>query len=59
MKKSAHAHSALTQNRQFRARIARKARGHFNEMGRKRSYTCQIYSQSQTEVEGTKTDSGT
>ena len=36
MTKSAHAHSALIQNRQFRARIARKECGkYFNEVGRK------------------------
>ena len=35
MKKSAHAHSALIQNRQFHARIARKEWGHSNEVGRK------------------------
>ena len=35
MKKSAHAHSALIQNRQFRARITRKECGHFNEVRRK------------------------
>ena len=34
MKKSAHAHSALIKSRQFRARIARKECGHFNEAGR-------------------------
>ena len=35
MKKSAHAYSALIQNTQFRACIARKECGHFNEVGRK------------------------
>ena len=35
MKKSAHAHLALIQSRQFRAHIARKKCGHFNEVGRK------------------------
>ena len=35
MIKSAYAHSALVQNRQFRARIAHKEYGHFNEVGRK------------------------
>ena len=35
MQKSAHAHSALIQNGQFCARIARKECGHFNEVGRK------------------------
>ena len=34
MKNSAHAHSALTQNRQFRTHIARKEYAHFNEVGR-------------------------
>ena len=37
MKMSAHTHSALIQNRQFRARITRKECGHFNEVGRKNS----------------------
>ena len=36
MKKSAHAYSALIQSGQFRARIARKECGHFNEVGRKK-----------------------
>ena len=35
MKKSAHAQSALIQNGQFRARIARKECGHFDEVRRK------------------------
>ena len=35
MKKSTHAHSALIQSRQFRARIARTECGHFNEVWRK------------------------
>ena len=35
MKKSAHAHSALIENRQFRAHSARKEYGNFNEVGRK------------------------
>ena len=35
MKESAHAHSALIQNRQFRARIARKKYDYFNKVGRK------------------------
>ena len=35
MKKAAHAYSALIQNRQFRALIARKKCGHFNEVERK------------------------
>ena len=35
MKKSAHVHSALVQNKQFRARIARKECGHLNEVRRK------------------------
>ena len=34
MEKSAHAHSLLIQNRQFRARITRKDCGYFNEAGR-------------------------
>ena len=34
MKKSAYAHSALIQNNQFRARIARKECGYFNEVGK-------------------------
>ena len=40
MKKSAHAHSALIQNVQFRARIARKECGHFNEVGRNSIQLC-------------------
>ena len=35
MKKSTHVHSSLIQNRQFRARIAHKECGYFNEVGRK------------------------
>ena len=35
MKKSERLHSALIQNRQFRAHIARKKCGHFNKVGRK------------------------
>ena len=35
MKKSPHAQLALVQNGQFRARIARKKCGYFNEIGRK------------------------
>ena len=34
MEKSAHAHLALIQNKQFSARIARKECGHLNEVGR-------------------------
>ena len=35
MKKAVYTHSAFIQNRQFRARIARKECGHFNEVGRR------------------------
>ena len=35
MKNSAHAHSVLIQNGQFRARIARKECSHFNEVRKK------------------------
>ena len=35
MKKCAHAHSSLIQKREFRALIARKKFGHFNEVARK------------------------
>ena len=34
MKKSAHAHSALIQLRQFRTRTAREECSYFNEVGR-------------------------
>ena len=37
MKKSAHAHSAMIQNRQFRARIARKDNSGENEISEKKA----------------------
>ena len=39
MKESAHVHSALIKNRQFRARIAGKECGHFNEVGSKNIFS--------------------
>ena len=43
MNKFAHAHSVLISNKQFRARIARKEYGHFNEVGQKENYNLACY----------------
>ena len=43
MKQTAHAHTTSIYNRQFGARIARKDRGHFNEVGRKKLYLFCIF----------------
>ena len=51
MKKFAPAHSALIQNRQFRARIACKECDHSNKVGRKNTIVCRSDKESIASVE--------